>query len=109
MPWKLVSFLSILVVITVFIGFNLDNRCDVSVIFYVWKDVPIFVSLLFAYVVGAVTVIPFFVVSAARKRAPKKSPSPRGSSTVAPSRRSRMPKPSARDDDSFGADNYDNE
>lgn len=60
MPWKLVSFLFILILATLFIGFNLENRCDVSFIFYTFKDVPIFVSLLFAYVAGALTVIPFF-------------------------------------------------
>ena len=56
MPWKLVSFLFILIIVTLFIGFNLDNRCDVSFIVYTFHDVPIFVSLLFAYVAGAVTV-----------------------------------------------------
>jgi uncharacterized integral membrane protein len=60
MPWKLISFLFVLVVITLFIGFNIENRCDVSFIMHTFRDVPIFVSLLFAYVAGAVTVIPFF-------------------------------------------------
>lgn len=60
MPWKLVSFITVMVLITFFIGFNLENSCDISFIFYSFKKVPIFVSLLFAYVVGAVTVLPFF-------------------------------------------------
>ena len=60
MPWKLVSFLFTLILATLFIGFNLENRCDVSFIFYTFKGVPIFVSLLFAYVAGALMVIPFF-------------------------------------------------
>ncbi len=60
MPWKLVSFLFMLILATLFIGFNLENRCNVSFIFYTFYDVPIFVSLLFAYAVGALTVIPFF-------------------------------------------------
>lgn len=63
MPWKLVSFLCALILITLFIGFNLENRCDLSFVFYTFRDVPIFVSLLFAFVAGAVTVIPFFLVS----------------------------------------------
>ncbi len=63
MPWKLVGFLSVLVIITIFIGFNLDNRCDVCVIFYTWKNVPIFVSLLLAYVVGALSMLPFLIIS----------------------------------------------
>ena len=63
MPWKLVSFLCALILITLFIGFNLENRCDLSFVFYTFRDVPIFVSLLFAYVAGSITVIPFFLLS----------------------------------------------
>ena len=63
MPWKLIGFLTVIVLITFFIGFNLDNRCDVSLVFYTFHDVPIFVSLLVAYVCGAITLIPFFVVA----------------------------------------------
>jgi hypothetical protein len=70
MPWKLIAFLAILLVITFFIGFNLDNRCDVSFIFYKYHDVPIFISLLFAYAAGAVTVLPFFI-GHGKKRAGK--------------------------------------
>ena len=59
MPWKLVFFLLALILAALFIGFNLDNRCDVSLIFHVFRDVPVFVSLLFAYVAGALGVLPF--------------------------------------------------
>jgi uncharacterized integral membrane protein len=70
MPWKLIAFLAILLVITLFIGFNLDNRCDVSFIFYKYSDVPIFVSLLFAYAAGAITAVPF-IIGHGRKKAGK--------------------------------------
>jgi hypothetical protein len=61
MPWRLASFLALLVVITCFIGFNLDNRCDVSVVVHTFESVPIFISLLVAYIAGALTLIPFFL------------------------------------------------
>jgi len=44
---------------TLFIGFNLDNRCDVSWVFGTFRDVPIFVSLLFAFTAGVIAAIPF--------------------------------------------------
>lgn len=59
MPWKLVLFLATLLLATLFIGFNLDNRCDVSWIFGTFRDVPIFVSLLFAFTAGVFAAIPF--------------------------------------------------
>ncbi|HNY21530.1 MAG TPA: hypothetical protein PKO22_05195 [Treponemataceae bacterium] len=82
MPWKLVSFLSVLVVITLFIGFNLENRCDVSLIVYTYKNVPIFVSLLFAYVVGALTTIPFFLASGTKRRNSKKPAAKKGRTSI---------------------------
>lgn len=80
MPWKLISFLLTLIVAALFIGFNLENRCDVSFIFHVFKDVPIFVSLLFSYVVGAITVIPFFWVY--RKKSSSKGTKKSGNKTA---------------------------
>ena len=69
MLFKLIFFLLCLVVALFFIGFNLDNRCDVSIIFHTFPDVPIVLSLLAAYVVGAFSVIPFLF-----GRRKKKSP-----------------------------------
>lgn len=71
MPWKLVAFLSALIVAAFFIGFNLDNRCDVSLIFYAFRDVPICVSLLVAFVAGSIAVIPFFVAGRNRTKSPR--------------------------------------
>ncbi len=83
MPWKLIAFLAILFAITFFIGFNLDNRCDVSFVFYQYKNVPVFVSLLVAYLAGAVSVLPFLIVH--RSRAARKG---KGTGTVPPGSRS---------------------
>jgi len=63
MLFKLFFFLLFLVVALFFIGFNLENRCDVSFIFYTFPDVPVVLSLLTAYVVGAFSMIPFLLVS----------------------------------------------
>lgn len=59
MPGKLFYFVSILIALVLFIGFNLNNHCDISVIFYVFKDVPIFLSILFAFILGNIAVVPF--------------------------------------------------
>jgi len=82
MPLKLISFLVVLLAITFFIGFNLDNRCDVSFVFYKYTDVPIFVSLLFAYAAGAITLIPFFF-GFRNKKTDKKGKAVRDASTRA--------------------------
>ena len=83
MPWKLIAFLAILVAITFFIGFNLDNRCDVSFVFYQYENVPIFVILLVAYLAGAISVLPFLIVH--RSRVARKG---KGSGSLPPGTRS---------------------
>lgn len=59
MPWKLISFIICIVLVTVFIGFNLDNRCNISFGFFQLEGVPIFFSLMAAFVLGVVVVLPF--------------------------------------------------
>ena len=63
MPGKLVYFIIVMLMIALFMGFNLSNRCDISVIFYVFKDVPIFLSMLFAFLLGNIAVLPFLISS----------------------------------------------
>ena len=60
MPGKLVYFIIVMLMLVLFMGFNLSNRCDISVIFYVFKDVPIFLSMLFAFLLA---VLPFLISS----------------------------------------------
>ena len=61
MPGKLLYFIIVMLMIALFMGFNLSNRCDISVIFYVFKDVPIFLSMLFAFLLGNIAVLPFLI------------------------------------------------
>ena len=63
MPGKLLYFIIIMLMLTLFMGFNLSNRCDISVIFYVFKDIPIFLSMFFAFLLGNITVLPFLISS----------------------------------------------
>ena len=63
MPGKLVYFIIVMLMIALFMGFNLSNRCDISVIFYIFKDVPIFLSMLFAFLLGNIAVLPFLISS----------------------------------------------
>lgn len=59
MPWRLIGFIICIVLVTVFAGFNLDNRCNISFGFYQLENVPIFFSLMAAFVFGVLVVLPF--------------------------------------------------
>ncbi len=68
MPARLIGFLVSLVFLALFVGFNLENRCDVSLVFHTFRDVPIVISLLFAFVAGALSVIPALIGARAKRK-----------------------------------------
>ncbi len=61
MPFKLIGMIVLLVVVTVFCGFNSaeNARCDVNLLFRQFHDVPVFLTVLVSFVTGAVVALPF--------------------------------------------------
>lgn len=59
MPWKLIAFILLLVLMMFFIGYNLENRADISVILYTFEDVPVFFSMFGAFLLGVMVALPF--------------------------------------------------
>ena len=68
MPWRLIGFIVLLVLVGIFSNLNLDNRCDISLGFVVLEEVPIFISLLVAFLAGALVIFPFTIAPAIRRR-----------------------------------------
>ncbi|AGT43950.1 hypothetical protein [Treponema pedis] len=60
MPWKVIYFLFIILAFALFAGFNMNNTCDVSLVFYTLKTVPVYVINLFSFLIGIVLTVPFF-------------------------------------------------
>jgi len=67
MPLKLIGTLILLVLVTIFAGFNIENKCDINLIFKGFKDVPIFFSLMVAFVAGVFVTLPFTIGKGKRK------------------------------------------
>jgi uncharacterized integral membrane protein len=66
MPWRLLGFIILCGIFLIFIGFNQDNPCTI------WfgveiKDVPIYLPVFTAFVLGMLCSIPF-IVSLRRKK-----------------------------------------
>lgn len=66
MSGKLIFFVVWLVLLLLFAGFNMKNISDISFGFYQFKDVPIFISLLFAFILGIIFSVPF--LSSSKKK-----------------------------------------
>ncbi len=77
MTFKMIGFLLILIVIAVFSAFNLKNTSNIELGFRTFKDVPIFLSLLIAYIAGSLTMIPFTFRKKSKQRKKEDNPPPK--------------------------------
>ncbi len=71
MPWKLLAFIIVMSLVLVFIGFNLENRCDVSVAFHTFTDVPVVITILASFLLGLLMAFPLSFVRKSGKRSGK--------------------------------------
>ena len=56
---RLISIIVILALFLAFIVLNIDNKCDISFGFKTFREIPVFVSVLFSFVLGIVFSLPF--------------------------------------------------
>ncbi len=59
MPLKLIGIIIIVVVYAFFAGFNLENSCNINILFKTFENVPIFLSLTISFVIGILVTLPF--------------------------------------------------
>ena len=77
---RLIMFIVIFAVFLAFIIFNLDNKSDISLGFITFKDIPVFLSAFFSFVVGMLFAVPL-IVSFGRKRKKTSIPESSGKMT----------------------------
>ena len=70
MPIRLIGSIILLVLVTIFAGVNLDNKCDITFIFYTFHQVPVFMTVIVSFAIGAVLMLPFTL---GRKKKGKKA------------------------------------
>ena len=70
MPWRMFGVIGFLIVVTVFSALNLDNRSDVSVGVYTFANVPVFLTGLISFILGAVLILPLTLRRGAQRRTP---------------------------------------
>lgn len=59
MPIKLIGTIILLILVTIFAGVNLDNKCDITFVFYTFKNIPVFMTVIISFAIGAVVMLPF--------------------------------------------------
>jgi hypothetical protein len=76
MPWRLIGFVLLLAVLVAFVGLNLGNTSAINLGFLTIENVPVFLSLAIAFLLGALAAIPITITSIRhrdRRRARKPS------------------------------------
>ena len=58
MPWRRLLFLVVLALVVILLADNMENRTSFSFVFARVDEVPIFMALLVAFIVGALTMLP---------------------------------------------------
>jgi len=61
MPGRLIAIIIAFAIFLTFITFNLNNKCDISFGFKVFKDVPVYLTVFIFYTLGLFTSLPFFI------------------------------------------------
>lgn len=70
MPWRLIGILIILTLFLIFSGFNVHK---VTVYFgpFALTDIPLFVVIVFTFILGAFTALPVSIITSYKKRKKK--------------------------------------
>jgi uncharacterized integral membrane protein len=68
MPWRLIGFIVLFAIFLTFIGFNLENRCDISFGFREFPQVPVYLTTFASFVFGMLITIPFAITFRIKKR-----------------------------------------
>jgi len=99
---RVIVFILVFVFFLAFIVLNLENKCDVSFGFTTIKDFPIFLSVLFSFVLGMFITVPMILF---RKKKPK--PSIEESLKAVPSKKAdlkSLPDDIKKEDSPYGID-----
>ncbi len=84
MPFRLFFLAVVIVLLVVFIGFNIENRCNVSFVFHTLENVPVVVTILSSFALGLVAALPFALRRRNRTAAQPKAPRGRKAKAAAP-------------------------
>ena len=68
MPGRLILFIFIFAVILFFIGFNLDNKCNIEFGFTKLENIPVFFPIFVSFALGLLCSLPFIIKSKIGKK-----------------------------------------
>lgn len=70
---RLLGTILSLVVLAFFVGFNLDNKCNVNMLVHTFQNVPVFITIIISFVVGVLFTMPFAFSYKSQKKKEEKN------------------------------------
>lgn len=64
---RLLGTIAGFVILASFVGFNLDNKCNVSLIFKTFENVPVFITIMISFSAGLLFTLPFALTHRVKK------------------------------------------
>jgi uncharacterized integral membrane protein len=74
MPFKLFGIIILLILVTIFAGVNLENKCNISFVFYTFENIPVFMTAIISFAAGAILMLPFTFFRRKKKNPVKMAP-----------------------------------
>ena len=71
MPVKLIGTIILLILVTIFAGINIDNKCIIDFGFYKTPELPVFITVIASFVLGLIVMFPFTLGRKKSKKCPK--------------------------------------
>ncbi|MDR0377543.1 MAG: hypothetical protein LBH70_07095 [Spirochaetaceae bacterium] len=113
MVLKFIGFVVLCAVFLVFIGFNLENKCDISFGFAMLSDVPVFLTAFVSFAAGLLAAVPVAISIQLRKNRKQKEetrPAKRGrkkrgkDAETSPEGAAKNEESGGKDDGAYGID-----
>jgi uncharacterized membrane protein YciS (DUF1049 family) len=76
---RLIGFLLVFAIFLVFIGMNLDNKCDISFGFYTFIEAPVYITAFVSFLIGMICAIPLIAFVKRKKSSSKDTIEPQES------------------------------
>jgi uncharacterized integral membrane protein len=106
MPWRFIGFVILCGIFLVFIGFNLENTCDISFGFTRLSQVPVYLTAFGSFVIGLLASFPIVLsFRKKRRRNGTKKDGDRGlPSVTGRNKPGQIPEENYKDDGAYGID-----
>jgi uncharacterized integral membrane protein len=69
MPWRLIGIIAISVILLLFIGFNIENECALSLGLYTFERVPVYLTVFISFMLGMLFSLPFVFIKKKSQKA----------------------------------------